>query len=314
MAIQTEPAFVSSPAVETSARAEGEHWRQEVATRVRQHRARRKRVDPNALELDFEAEAPLTIVSGLPRPPAERVRGASDAAPDYDAAGTTIARPQARKIIRFPRQSAAELEVEQAEPMLDIPRITYAPDALEPTPEATPEAEQMELLPSFADIRLDEASPENGCLEELDRLPQPAPLGRRLRSGLVDGAIVLAGLAVFVGPFAGAISKLDAAALHPRPAVLYAAAAGATIWLLFQYLFLVYGARTPGMRAAGLELLTFDGREPSLPARCVRALAAMLSGLSLGLGFFWTLVDEDTLGWHDRISQTYLRSDDRVIR
>jgi hypothetical protein len=29
--------------------------------------------------------------------------------------------------------------------------------------------------------------------------------------------------------------------------------------------------------------------------------------LSLGLGFFWALVDEHTLGWHDRISQTYLK-------
>ena len=172
----------------------------------------------------------------------------------------------------------------------------------------------MELLPSFADIRLDEASRENGCLEELDRLPQPAPLGRRLACGLVDGALVLAGLAVFVGPFASATSKLDAQVLHLRPVVLCAAAAGATLWLLFECLFLVYSARTPGMSVAGLKLLTFKGREPSRLSRCARALAATLSGLSLGLGFLWTLVDEDTLGWHDRISQTYLRLDDRVIR
>ena len=312
MAIQTEPVCVSSPAVETSASAERD-WRQEVVTRVRQHRARRRRVDPNALELDFEAEVPLTIVSGLPKP-AARFQGASDAAPDYDPAGSTIAHPQPRKIIRFPRQSAAELEVEPSEPVVDTPRITYATDGLEPTSEAAPEAEQMELLPSFADIRLDEASPENGCFEELDRLPQPAPLGRRLASGLVDGVLVLTGLAVLVGAVAGAITKLDAGAPHLRPAILYAAAAGATLWLLFQYLFFVYGARTPGMSAAGLKLLTLDGREPSVVSRCARALAATLSGFSLGLGFLWTLVDEDTLSWHDRISQTYLRSDDRVIR
>jgi hypothetical protein len=33
----------------------------------------------------------------------------------------------------------------------------------------------------------------------------------------------------------------------------------------------------------------------------------MMSALSLGVGFVWALVDEDTLGWHDRISGTYMR-------
>jgi hypothetical protein len=27
----------------------------------------------------------------------------------------------------------------------------------------------------------------------------------------------------------------------------------------------------------------------------------------MGLGFAWALVDEDCLGWHDRITRTYLR-------
>jgi hypothetical protein len=39
-----------------------------------------------------------------------------------------------------------------------------------------------------------------------------------------------------------------------------------------------------------------------------RAVASMLSGCSIGLGFAWALVDEDTLGWHDRITQTHLRT------
>jgi len=28
----------------------------------------------------------------------------------------------------------------------------------------------------------------------------------------------------------------------------------------------------------------------------------------VGLGYAWALVDEDRLGWHDRISQTHLRA------
>jgi hypothetical protein len=62
------------------------------------------------------------------------------------------------------------------------------------------------------------------------------------------------------------------------------------------------------MSAAELELCNFESADATRAARRWRALAIALSGLSLGLGFAWALVDEDTLGWHDRISQTYLKS------
>jgi len=77
-------------------------------------------------------------------------------------------------------------------------------------------------------------------------------------------------------------------------------------WCLLQYVFLVYGGRTPGMRAANIELSTFDRQPADARARRIRAWAATLSALSLGLGFLWAFLDEDTLGWHDRISETYL--------
>jgi hypothetical protein len=41
--------------------------------------------------------------------------------------------------------------------------------------------------------------------------------------------------------------------------------------------------------------------------RVQRALALILSCVSLGMGFLWSLFDEDSLGWHDRITRTYLR-------
>jgi len=62
------------------------------------------------------------------------------------------------------------------------------------------------------------------------------------------------------------------------------------------------------MRAVGLELCAFDGEAAAIRARRNRAFAATLSALSVGLGFLWAFVDEDTLGWHDRISETYLKS------
>jgi uncharacterized RDD family membrane protein YckC len=297
-----------SPAVEARSRADQEHWRQEVISRVRQHRARRRRFDPNAsMELDFPAEAPLTISTALAEPPpAEEIAFytadlASLPGNVTHHVARNVTRLQPRKVIHFPRHAALDLEMELAAPVSEVPRILDAP-----------EAEQMELLPSFADIRLEEAPREDRLHEALELPGEPAPLRQRLGSGLVDAAIVAAALAVFTAPFAATIASLAEAAPHVRPALVCAVAAGATLWLLFQYLFLVYGKRTPGMSAAHLELLTFDDRQPSFLARCSRAFGATLSGLSLGLGFAWALVDEHTLGWHDRISQTYLRSGDRT--
>jgi len=37
-----------------------------------------------------------------------------------------------------------------------------------------------------------------------------------------------------------------------------------------------------------------------------RVLASWLSAASLGMGYAWLFLDEDSLCWHDRITHTYL--------
>ncbi len=285
-------------------RSERERWRREVISRVQQHRARRRRFDPNAsLELGFPAEDTTTLGSQAAEAPA--------LPPQEDDSATTTgrlepepARSRPPKIIRFPRQSAVESTItfrptqadqELAEPVLDTPRILD-------TPEHAPQAEQMELLQSFADIHLE--PPEPNLNTDIDLPLATASLSRRAFSGAMDGAIVLTACAMFAVTFV----KLAETVPASRVGWLYALAVGAAIWLMFQYIFLVYGRGTPGMRALSLELCNFTGRRASRFARRCRAMATVLSGLSLGLGFAWTLVDEDTLGWHDRISGTYMRN------
>jgi uncharacterized RDD family membrane protein YckC len=355
---------IEAPGVEALSRADRALWRHEVALRVRQHRARRRRYDPNAsLDLDFpsdaalavaperslsapefsehepvfalpmhelepEATEKLTIPEGSghandmvePEPDANtRLLGArapspaNDAFPAGEGASTPprearvgdpgAPRPSPRKVIRFPRYAAVEpvivqrppiVEIELAEPAPEAPRILEAPE---------PEATQMELLPSFADIRLEEAPPAVDLCRELESAPKPASLGRRFASGAVDSGIVL----FAAGLFAAIFIQIAESAPSGRSMVFFIAGVGAALWLLFQYLFLVYGAATPGMRATQLELFSFNGKRPSRFARRIRVAAALLSAASVGLGFAWALVDEDTLGWHDRISQTYVK-------
>jgi uncharacterized RDD family membrane protein YckC len=54
-----------------------------------------------------------------------------------------------------------------------------------------------------------------------------------------------------------------------------------------------------------LRLLNFDGRPPTREQRMLRLGASFLSVLSAGLGLLWALVDEESLTWHDHISQTF---------
>lgn len=271
------------------------YWRQEVISRVAQHRARRRRrVDPNAsLALAFPDETP----SPLPGPGREIVPA---------PAGLPSEKPP--KIIRFPRMAPVSTAEELGSAPFSDQLAQGPPRILD-----APEAEQMELLPSYASIRFDEdeehqdetgSSPGQRFQHDMDLPPQPASMHRRLASAFIDAAVLL----VAGGVFGLTFTELSKAVLRPRVILLSVVAVSVVLGALFQFIFLVYGRGTPGMRGAGLELCTFAGSAPSGFARRCRVLAEVLSGLSLGLGFAWALVDEDTLSWHDRISGTYLRS------
>jgi uncharacterized RDD family membrane protein YckC len=98
---------------------------------------------------------------------------------------------------------------------------------------------------------------------------------------------------------------------HPpsgRPALLASAATFAGFILLYQWLFFAFAEATPGMRYAKIALCTFDDENPDRKALRRRIAAACLATIPLGLGFLWALLDEDRLGWHDRMTRTYQRS------
>jgi uncharacterized RDD family membrane protein YckC len=288
-------------------RANQDHWRREVASRVRLHRARRRRrFDPNAsFELDFPADAALAIA---PAPPAAQP-GVSLKGQDVQPSLQTWVpepaelRSATRKVIRFPGVASlgpADLvaAIELVEPPQPEPRILDIP-----------EPEQLELLPAFPDIRLDD-EPASAPVRSIDLPPQPASPAQRIFSGMVDFLLLLAAEGVLFGVFTGLAGAMPSS----RLTLPFAMISGVGFFCVFQFVFLVFGRRTPGMFAAGVELSTFSGQLAPVAARRARAFATTLSALSVGLGFLWALVDEDTFGWHDRISETYLRSADRVIR
>ena len=77
--------------------------------------------------------------------------------------------------------------------------------------------------------------------------------------------------------------------------------------LLYQLLFFTLNEATPGMRYARIGLCTFADANPTRKQMRRRLLAQMLAVGPLGLGLLWVLLDDDRLGWHDRISRMYQR-------
>jgi uncharacterized RDD family membrane protein YckC len=282
---------------------EGAFWRNEVASRVESYRARRRRpIRERSLPLDFERavnrEMTLGELSGSreeeDRVPAAEYRAepAGDEASEVELGAQEVEEAQESKIIEFPRQALLPVMPpsfeELAEPMIDRPRILEAP-------------EEVDTASPLSDISV---APEQEQYPAVEfELPlQVAPMSRRVFAGLVDALIVLLGAAGFV------LIVLQAGVPMPpaKAGSLFAMAASCVFWAIYQYLFLVYAGITPGMQMARLRLITFDGGPARRRARRGRAVAMVLSTLSLGLGLLWALLDEDTLCWHDRITRTYV--------
>ncbi|HEX4005225.1 MAG TPA: RDD family protein [Acidobacteriaceae bacterium] len=171
-------------------------------------------------------------------------------------------------------------------------------------------AQGRESVPEWHSIRLDPEEPVREANLPArashfdDSTLHVAPMEDRFMAGVVDVALTLAAFLVFVLVFV-------ACTTHPpsgKPALVGAGIIVLVMWVLYQFIFFSLSAATPGMRYAKIALCTFSDDNPTRRAMRIRIAALLLSALPLGLGFLWAVFDEDALGWHDRITQTYQRS------
>ncbi len=200
-----------------------------------------------------------------------------------------------RKVIAFPRQLMATPDVAYrlADPVMpEQPRILDVPEELEAVT-ATP----------FLDGLMFEGKSERPVGPDQVELPfRPIRASQRCYAILVDAALVAAGSAVF-----GAVAyKLMPNVVFSKPVLATAAGVPVLFWFVYQFLLLVYGGTTPGMRLAKVRLLTFKGKAPNMRQRRNRAIGLCLSTASVAMGLLWAFVDVDALCWHDRMSQTYM--------
>ena len=227
------------------------------------------------------------------------------------------AQPIPGNLIEFPRQLVAPRKARPrlaegplredapAEPQLRIFEVEAEQISVEPVAEAgaAPEWQSMLLDAGAAPVRQAPA----GAQLEFTLQPQTAPLELRVMAAAVDLAWI--GLA-FVG-FAAVAVELIGASLRmmPKPQV-GASAAGVLVvlYVAYQMLFFSLSGATPGMSYARIGLCTFGDRNPSRKAMRRRVLAVLLAACPLGLGLAWAWLDEESLGWHDRMSRMYQRA------
>ncbi|MGA7926363.1 MAG: RDD family protein [Candidatus Sulfotelmatobacter sp.] len=309
-------------------------WRQELAARLNRYQARRKPRPPRypSLRLRFDHEDSTRAAPGIPvesQAFPQRMANASHqalaldgfadsaahsveipasrplASPEAQAREETAAFPSAAespratapttaKIIEFPRSwtpPPAPLD-ELAEPVFDRdrPRILEAPEVVPPPP-------------ALGGITIDPAQqPEMEKRPGIDIPLQSAPLARRIFSAAIDDVIIAAACTLFSFIF------WKVTAIRPPRFQILGLTAGFSglFWASYQYLLVVHSGTTPGLRLARLELARFDGSRASRRLRRWRVLASFLSAVSLGMGYVWVFLDEDSLCWHDRITHTYL--------
>jgi uncharacterized RDD family membrane protein YckC len=224
--------------------------------------------------------------------------------------------PLPANLIEFPRQLVAARRAR--------PRLAEGP--LRDEADASPERAQLRIfeveasavsiepmmesaLPVWHNIRLD-AHAEPRTAEHADAqisfaLPlHVAPASQRLMAAAVDACCVVTALLVAI-----------AAAAYTSPVlptgILAVGAAAATLFLfalLYQVLFFSLSGVTPGMRYARIALCTFADENPTRSAMRRRIFALLLAGAPAGLGLVWACMDEEKLGWHDRISRMYPRA------
>lgn len=271
-------------------------WRDLVSAKVNSYKSRRPRKERYpSLQLKFDADhrrqrpepqdfsfAPCNAEPEQPQHSEPSRRSHSDAPITFEATA---------RVLEFPRSSASfAISDELAEPVLDRPRIVEAPELLPPPPAMggilieTPREPEPERRPGF-DMPLQSAAPK-----------------RRVLAGACDGLVVGAAVAVF----AYISLRIIGSTLPWREQLEIVAGLIAVFWPTYQYAFLVFCGKTPGLRIAGLRLQRFDGGSASQSLRRWRVLASVLSAASLGLGYLWCFLDEDQLSWHDRITRTHL--------
>lgn len=227
-----------------------------------------------------------------------------------------LAAPLPTNLIEFPRQLVAARkarprlaegplleEAASADANAQLRIFEVEPDQVSREPEVT------SVLPEWSSIRLESNTQPHERAEVQAQTafvihPEPAAFSDRVMATLVDTAAVTAAFLAFTLGVAWAAPEFP----EGKQAAIAAGVVFLMLNLAYYMLFFSFGDSTPGMRYARVGFCTFSDENPSRKAIRLRMLSTVLAVSPMGLGILWALLDDEKLGWHDRISRMYPRS------
>ncbi|MGA8491002.1 MAG: RDD family protein [Terriglobales bacterium] len=278
-------------------------WRNEVAARVNNYRARRRPRVPRypSLQLKFDPPEPSRSADTAAYQATNRLAVAMQnalGAQEEESIPLRIAETDpstapetGARILEFPRSAGPPPVFDElAEPVFDHPRILEVPEFVLPPP----------ALGGILIEPVEEPAQERRPGFELPL--QAAPMSKRVLAGAIDCLVVIAAFMAFASIF----FRITAIIPSLQQAAGISVSLIAVFWITYQYFLIVYTGTTPGLKLAHLRLSRFDGAKVPKRIRRWRVVASALSGMSLALGYAWCFLDEDRLCWHDRITRTYM--------
>ncbi len=272
-----------------------DHVRREIHSKVERFRARRQ---GQTLPLPFD-EPVLTNAENLVAFPTLEEAPEQKVGRQRNSRESRIAHmemlPPVQQVVQTPAEQGPAGEI------AETVALSHGIPAAQPLGEVPPANVALPLInhyPPQAPLFFGAQEP---VWQQWQALPI-APLSRRMAGHGRDLAYILCGIALFAAPFYWIGGQ------PPLKLFLLAGMLCGSLLLALLYgaLFLGVVGETPGMRAAGIKVVSFDGRPASRQQRLIRVAGAMVSAGSFLFGFIWALVDEEKLYWHDHISKTFL--------
>jgi uncharacterized RDD family membrane protein YckC len=74
--------------------------------------------------------------------------------------------------------------------------------------------------------------------------------------------------------------------------------------VLYYAILWTFAGQTIGKAVMGIKVVPLKGGRMSFTRSLLRYIGYFISALPIGLGFFWILIDDRRMGWHDRLAGT----------
>jgi uncharacterized RDD family membrane protein YckC len=120
---------------------------------------------------------------------------------------------------------------------------------------------------------------------------------RRLAAIAYD-TLIVTGLLLVATALASPFDQGNQQAFRDLFFTLYLAA----VWFFYIALCWMHGGMTVGMRAWKITLLADDDSAVGWKTCVLRFVSALFSAALFGLGFLWSMFDQDKRSWHDMVS------------